>query len=87
MTTERLERIEQKYVNLCGVLNEQAKEIERLRTALEGIQQERLTWAMACQCTCDACEHLSSIIRKACFQSEPSSPQASVTDSIDVPKC
>lgn len=34
---ERLERIEQKYVNLCGVLNEQAKKIERLQAVLRAI--------------------------------------------------
>jgi hypothetical protein len=32
---------------------------------LEQIQQARLTWAMACHCTCDACERLSSVIRRA----------------------
>lgn len=45
-------------------------EIERLQAALEGIQQERLTWAMACECSCDACEKLSSVIRLACRDSK-----------------
>jgi hypothetical protein len=76
---DRLSRIEIKYTNLCAVLNEQAGEIER-------IAQARLTWAMACQCTCDACESFSSVIRKACFQSEASAYQGAVTDSVDVPR-
>lgn len=32
---------------------------------LAGIQQARLTWALACQCTCDACETLNNAIQKA----------------------
>jgi hypothetical protein len=75
----RLSRIEDKYVNLCPVLNEQAATIAR-------IAQARLTWAMACPCICDACEKFSSAIRKACFQSEASAYQGAVTDSVDVPR-
>ena len=53
-------------VETCGYCQRDAIEAE-----LERIAQARLTWAMACQCTCDACESFSSVIRKACFQSEP----------------
>lgn len=39
--------------------------------ALERIQQERLTWAMYCECTCTFCERLSSVIRGSVPQSSP----------------
>jgi len=53
-------------------LIEARRENERLRKALSGrlqqledIKQERLTWAMYCECTCKFCERLSSVIRRA----------------------
>jgi hypothetical protein len=55
--------------------------------ALDRISQARLTWAMACQCTCDACESFSSVIRKACFQSEASPQQPNIPECVeDVPR-
>lgn len=40
------------------------EENEKLRKQLEEIRQERLTWAMGCECACNACERLSSVIAK-----------------------
>jgi len=33
------------------------------RARLEQIEQERLTWAMACECYCPACKKLDRLIR------------------------
>lgn len=35
---DRLTRVEEKYNNLCNVLNEQTSEIQRLRGALERLE-------------------------------------------------
>ena len=51
-----------------------------LRVALNAIQQERLTWALACECTCDACEKLSSVIR-----GYRTAPEPGVVDSFPSP--
>jgi hypothetical protein len=37
----------------------------RLRAMLEQIEQERLTWAMACECYCAPCKKLDCLIRGA----------------------
>lgn len=50
--------------DLVRLVSDMIVEIERQQAAIEHIQQERLTWAMACQCDCDACERLSSVIRR-----------------------
>lgn len=43
----------------------------RLRKALEDIKQECLTWSIACECGCHACETLSSVIRLSVPQTSP----------------
>lgn len=50
-------------------------ENERLLALINGLQQERLTWAMVCECSCNACEKLSSAIHLAGqhSQAEPTS--------------
>lgn len=48
------------------------QQIERLRTSLEQIQQQRLTWAMACPCSCGACDGFHDFIRDVEDAHEPS---------------
>lgn len=36
--------------------------IRELEASIAALKNDRLTWAMACECACDACEVLSSRI-------------------------
>jgi hypothetical protein len=36
--------------------------VEALEASIAALKNDRLTWAMACECACDACEVLSSRI-------------------------
>lgn len=64
-----------------------ADEITQLRgnlslaeEGLASVMQERLEWAMVCECSCAACEKLSSTIRNAARPShEPCAPQAGMS--------
>lgn len=44
-------------------IEEQHKEIERLRAKLKRIHSASLTWAMVCQCGCTECASLYEMIR------------------------
>ena len=41
-----------------------AQENKELKERLERIEQERLTWAMTCECYCPACTALDKLIRR-----------------------
>ncbi len=42
--------------------NAQKARIRELEASIAALKNDRLTWAMACECACDACEVLSSRI-------------------------
>jgi len=50
---------------LQAAASAEANEVERRRATLQRIEQERLTWAMTCQCYCPACKALDKLIRFA----------------------
>jgi hypothetical protein len=52
----------------CGLWEQSAvmfkhqERIRELEASIAALKNDRLTWAMACECACDACEVLSSRI-------------------------
>ena len=76
---DRLSRIEDKYVNLCPVLNEQAGEIEHMRRLLQskydqeqnGVQMDNYAWTIGVETALG-------------YRHEP--PEHHVTDSIGGPE-
>jgi hypothetical protein len=42
--------------------SDEQKRIRELESSIAALKNDRITWAMACQCACDACEVLSSRI-------------------------
>jgi hypothetical protein len=53
--------------------------VEQVETSgrMEKLQQERLTWAMACPCSCPACEKLHDLIRDEYDDPKNGTPETS----------
>jgi hypothetical protein len=65
--------LQNKYDNLCKVLNEQTSELEGL---YERIRTARLVWGMACPCACEACNTLWTALQRIAKDSqEPATSQ------------
>jgi DNA repair exonuclease SbcCD ATPase subunit len=76
----RLAHLEQEIADLRRSYEYHKGNAEQLRESLKAIRDESLTCAMICQCTCDGCQRLYSVIRRSALpqpcHGQTRSPQA-----------
>jgi hypothetical protein len=65
---------------LCAQALERAVETSG---RMEKLQQERLTWAMACPCSCPACEKLHDLIRDEYDDPKNGTPETPASHRLD----